>query len=242
MDDNEFWQNLLTTCDNQGSLANILDQMEPTNHIPEYPEQTPIEPSAWQQVNPYLPIFNPSSNNFGEASTSQTWLPTGERTILEPGFNEHVLSSWEWIREFDEKGEQGMLESTTFESTNSVDIPFIRRKKRTKRRTVVKIKGYEWDISELPTPVCSCTGTPRQCNRWNELGWQSTCCTAEISQYPLPLLPGEGQIRVQGRRMGDSTFTNLLEELVNKGYEFRKPIDLKHHWIKIGSNKFKAKK
>nr|XP_043625719.1 protein BASIC PENTACYSTEINE6-like [Erigeron canadensis] len=185
---------------------------------PQYSKQTPVEP-----IGKRIPKFNPSSLNLGEASTSQTRLPTGEQTVFEAGFKEHVEASWKWICDLDErieKGKKQTLESANFKSTNPEDKPFkvlhTKRQKiyfeRNNCSTTVMLCGREWNIYEIPTPVCSCTGIPRKCYRWQEIGWQSTCCTANISQYPLPLLPGRGQIRLQGRRMGSSTFRCLLEE------------------------------
>ena len=240
MDDNEFWKKLLASHDNPSS-SNILAQIELEDFTPQYSKQTPMEP-----IDPQIPNLSLSPLNLGEPSTSQTWLPTGEQTVFEPGFQEHVEASWKWICDFDKRTEQGkkqIVKSTNIKSKDPEDKPF--KTPHTKKQksdfeqnncnTTVMLCGREWDISEIPTPVCSCIGVPRKCNRWQEIGWQSTCCTANISQYPLPMLPGKGQIRLQGRRMGTSTFRCLLEELVTKGYEFRKPIDLKEYWL--GANK-----
>ncbi|CAA6659363.1 unnamed protein product [Spirodela intermedia] len=83
------------------------------------------------------------------------------------------------------------------------------------------------DISGLPTPVCSCTGTPQQCYRWGIGGWQSACCTTTVSMYPLPMSTKRRGARIK-----------VLEKLAGEGYNLSNPIDLSAHWAKHGTNKY----
>lgn len=55
------------------------------------------------------------------------------------------------------------------------------------------------DASQIPAPVCTCTGVARQCYRGGAGAWQSSCCTTHISEYPLPMSttrPGSRMNRV----------------------------------------------
>lgn len=107
-----------------------------------------------------------------------------------------------------------------------------------KRCSDVVINGLDLDISRLPTPICSCTGTPQQCYRWGLGGWQSACCTNEISMYPLPMNTKRQGTRIPGRKMSHGAFKKVLEKLVGEGYNLSSPIDLRGHWAKHGTNKF----
>lgn len=102
----------------------------------------------------------------------------------------------------------------------------------------VVINGVVYDISTMPIPVCSCTGMPQQCYRWGNGGWQSACCTTNISLYPLPMNPKRRGARVAGRKMSGGAFKKLLERLGSEGHNLHYPIDLKSHWAKHGTNKF----
>ncbi|KAE8730066.1 rd22-b protein precursor [Hibiscus syriacus] len=57
----------------------------------------------------------------------------------------------------------------------------VHRSKPAKKSMDIKINGYDVDISGIPIPVCSCTGTAQQCYRWGCGGWQSACCTTTVS-------------------------------------------------------------
>jgi outer membrane biosynthesis protein TonB len=107
------------------------------------------------------------------------------------------------------------------------------------RKTVgMVINGIELDLSNIPTPVCSCTGTPQQCYRWGAGGWQSACCTTSISTYPLPMNAKRRGARIAGRKMSQGAFKKVLEKLAGEGYNLANPIDLKTFWAKHGTNKF----
>lgn len=106
------------------------------------------------------------------------------------------------------------------------------------KNTGVIINGVDIDISGIPIPICSCTGTPQQCYRWGCGGWQSACCTTSISMYPLPLSTKRRGARIAGRKMSQGAFKKVLEKLAAEGYNISHPIDLKTHWAKHGTNKF----
>lgn len=112
------------------------------------------------------------------------------------------------------------------------------RGKSAKKSTEVIINGIDMDISSIPIPVCSCTGSPQQCYRWGSGGWQSACCTTGMSMYPLPMSTKRRGARIAGRKMSLGAFKKVLEKLAAEGYNFSNPIDLRTHWAKHGTNKF----
>lgn len=114
----------------------------------------------------------------------------------------------------------------------------VQRAKPAKKNMDVKINGIDMDISGIPIPVCSCTGTPQQCYRWGCGGWQSACCTTTISMYPLPMSTKRRGARIAGRKMSQGAFKKVLEKLAAEGYNFANAIDLRSHWAKHGTNKF----
>ncbi|XP_006852993.3 LOW QUALITY PROTEIN: barley B recombinant-like protein D [Amborella trichopoda] len=95
-----------------------------------------------------------------------------------------------------------------------------------------------FDDSTMPIPVCSCTGVLQQCYKWGNGGWQSACCTTQISMYPLPVMPNKRHARVGGRKMSGSAFTKLLSRLAAEGHDLSVPLDLKDHWAKHGTNRY----
>lgn len=107
-----------------------------------------------------------------------------------------------------------------------------------KKDTGVVINGIDLDLSRIPTPVCSCTGTPQQCYRWGIGGWQSACCTTNMSVYPLPMSTKRRGARIAGRKMSQGAFKKVLEKLAGEGYNLANPIDLRGFWAKHGTNKF----
>ena len=107
-----------------------------------------------------------------------------------------------------------------------------------KKTVGMVINGIELDLSNITTPVCSCTGAPQQCYRWGAGGWQSACCTTSISTYPLPMNTKRRGARIAGRKMSQGAFKKVLEKLVGEGYNLANPIDLKTFWAKHGTNKF----
>ncbi|KAJ7005850.1 protein BASIC PENTACYSTEINE6 [Populus alba x Populus x berolinensis] len=95
-----------------------------------------------------------------------------------------------------------------------------------------------FDETTMPAPVCSCTGVFRQCYKWGNGGWQSSCCTTTLSMYPLPAVPNKRHARVGGRKMSGSAFSKLLSRLAAEGQDLSNPVDLKDHWAKHGTNRY----
>ncbi|XP_057783175.1 protein BASIC PENTACYSTEINE4-like isoform X2 [Salvia miltiorrhiza] len=95
-----------------------------------------------------------------------------------------------------------------------------------------------FDESSMPVPVCSCTGVPRQCYKWGNGGWQSSCCTTSLSLYPLPQMPNKRHARMGGRKMSGSVFSRLLTRLAAVGQDLSIPVDLKEYWAKHGTNRY----
>ncbi|PIN14275.1 hypothetical protein CDL12_13097 [Handroanthus impetiginosus] len=95
-----------------------------------------------------------------------------------------------------------------------------------------------FDESIMPVPVCSCTGVPRQCYKWGNGGWQSSCCTTSLSLYPLPQMPNKRHARMGGRKMSGSVFSRLLTRLAAGGHDLSIPVDLKNYWAKHGTNRY----
>lgn len=100
------------------------------------------------------------------------------------------------------------------------------------------LNQVSFDESTMPVPVCSCTGVPRQCYKWGNGGWQSSCCTTNLSLYPLPQLPNKRHSRMGGRKMSGSVFTRLLSRLAAEGHDLLMPLDLKDYWAKHGTNRY----
>ncbi|KAL7085997.1 hypothetical protein ACP275_14G311400 [Erythranthe tilingii] len=95
-----------------------------------------------------------------------------------------------------------------------------------------------FDESTMPVPVCSCTGFLRPCYKWGNGGWQSSCCTTNLSMYPLPAVPNKRHARVGGRKMSGSAFNKLISRLAAEGHDLSNPVDLKDHWAKHGTNRY----
>ncbi|KAF6135845.1 hypothetical protein GIB67_028164 [Kingdonia uniflora] len=110
--------------------------------------------------------------------------------------------------------------------------------KREKKSLDFVFDGTSFDLSQIPTPSCSCTGVLRQCYRWGAGGWQSSCCTISISEHPLPMSSSRPGARLAGRKMSNGAYGKLLQRLAAEGYDLSNAIDLKDHWAKHGTNKF----
>lgn len=110
--------------------------------------------------------------------------------------------------------------------------------KHERKNLDIVVGGATLDFSQIPPPVCSCTGVPRQCYRWGAGGWQSSCCTMSISEYPLPMSSSRPGARMAGRKMSNGAYGKLLQRLAAEGHDLLNPIDLKNHWAKHGTNKF----
>ncbi|PSS01367.1 Protein BASIC like [Actinidia chinensis var. chinensis] len=94
------------------------------------------------------------------------------------------------------------------------------------------------DFSGVPPPYCSCTGVDRSCYKWGAGGWQSSCCTINISEYPLPMSSSRPGARLAGRKMSIGAYGKLLCRLGAEGHDLSHPVDLKNHWARHGTNKF----
>ncbi|KAG1354226.1 protein BASIC PENTACYSTEINE7 [Cocos nucifera] len=110
--------------------------------------------------------------------------------------------------------------------------------KREKKTQDIITDGTMIDFSDVPVPVCSCTGAPHQCYRWGAGGWQSSCCTMSISEYPLPMSPSRPGARLAGRKMSIGAYRKLLHRLAAEGHDLSYAVDLKDHWARHGTNKF----
>ncbi|CAA2975615.1 protein BASIC PENTACYSTEINE5-like [Olea europaea var. sylvestris] len=95
-----------------------------------------------------------------------------------------------------------------------------------------------FDESSMPVPVCSCTGVARHCYKWGNGGWQSSCCTNSLSEYPLPQMPNKRHARIGGRKMSAGVFSRLLTRLAAEGHDLSVPLDLKDYWAKHGTNRY----
>ncbi|CAH2061625.1 unnamed protein product [Thlaspi arvense] len=95
-----------------------------------------------------------------------------------------------------------------------------------------------FDETTMQVPLCTCTGTARQCYKWGNGGWQSSCCTTTLSQYPLPQMPNKRHSRVGGRKMSGNVFSRLLSRLASEGYDLSCPVDLKDYWARHGTNRY----
>ncbi|KAL0848478.1 hypothetical protein Bca101_021725 [Brassica carinata] len=108
-----------------------------------------------------------------------------------------------------------------------------------KSQETVGLNRVVYDETTMPPPVCSCTGVLRQCYKWGNGGWQSSCCTTTLSMHPLPALPNKKHARVGGRKMSGSAFSKLLSRLAAEGHhDLSNPVDLKDHWAKHGTNRY----
>ncbi|KAK7318316.1 hypothetical protein RJT34_03015 [Clitoria ternatea] len=105
-------------------------------------------------------------------------------------------------------------------------------------RQDVGLNLVAFDETIMPVPVCTCTGVPRQCYKWGNGGWQSSCCTTTLSMYPLPQLPNKRHARIGGRKMSGSVFTRLLSRLASEGHDLSIPLDLKEYWARHGTNRY----
>ncbi|XP_019056258.1 PREDICTED: protein BASIC PENTACYSTEINE7-like isoform X1 [Tarenaya hassleriana] len=114
-------------------------------------------------------------------------------------------------------------------------VPEVKREKKTPE---INVDVSSFDFSEVPYPVCSCTGIPRVCYKWGLGGWQSSCCTIGISVYPLPMSSTRPRSRLAGRKMSNGAYVKLLLRLAGEGHDLSRPVDLKNHWARHGTNKF----
>ncbi|XP_010526572.1 PREDICTED: protein BASIC PENTACYSTEINE4-like [Tarenaya hassleriana] len=104
--------------------------------------------------------------------------------------------------------------------------------------TDVGLNLITFEETTMPVPICTCTGSAHQCYKWGNGGWQSSCCTTTLSQYPLPQMPNKRHSRMGGRKMSGSVFTRLLSRLAAEGHDLSCPVDLKYYWARHGTNRY----
>ncbi|KAK8486183.1 hypothetical protein V6N13_026106 [Hibiscus sabdariffa] len=193
-----------------------------------------------------LPAISPNFGVLPEASTAHS-LP-----ILQPPLDSSTSDERVVVRVEEPPASTGSVQLKKRQSEAAPKTPKTKkprkpkanadssdqRVKPAKKSMDIKINGYDMDISGIPIPVCSCTGTPQQCYRWGCGGWQSACCTTNVSMYPLPMSTKRRGARIAGRKMSQGAFKKVLEKLAAENYNFSNPIDLRTHWARHGTNKF----
>lgn len=105
-------------------------------------------------------------------------------------------------------------------------------------RDLGMMNHINFDPSTMPTPVCSCTGVQIQCYKSGNGGWQSSCCTTNLSVHPLPRMDNKRYSRVGGRKMSGSVFARLLNHAAEQGHDLSKPLDLREYWARHGTNRY----
>ena len=63
-----------------------------------------------------------------------------------------------------------------------------------------------------------------------------------MSMYPLPMNHNKKGYRFPGRKMSAGAFQKLLVRISLQGIDVTKPIDLKEHWEKHGTNRVRGEK
>ena len=215
------------------------------NTVPTFQLESTFQPDPYEEGNrapgkrpmsdsPTLSP-NPFSDAYYEVSASKQVEPINTIMNHESEFERLVEDSWAYIcKLYSRKRKSAEISSTKVQRNVRSRKPY----QFVKQNTTLVVFGEEMDISEIPTPVCSCTGISRTCRGWTSEGWTSICCTSDVSMYPLPTYVGRTRIvRLPGRRMGSGTFTKVIEKLLLEGYDLDYPIDLKDHWVKLGTNK-----
>ncbi|XP_071725045.1 protein BASIC PENTACYSTEINE5-like isoform X2 [Rutidosis leptorrhynchoides] len=124
------------------------------------------------------------------------------------------------------------------EDLNRQISPGVKKVKTEWESQDVGLNLLSFDETTMPVPVCSCTGVARQCYKWGNGGWQSSCCTTTLSEYPLPQMPNKRHARVGGRKMSGSVFSKLLSRMAAEGHDLSHPVDLKEFWAKHGTNRY----
>lgn len=131
------------------------------------------------------------------------------------------------------------LNKTMFEKPHEwTNGPDMSRTKQDWKDQDLGLNQVAFDETTVPVPVCSCTGVLRPCYKWGNGGWQSSCCTTNLSMYPLPAVPNKRHARVGGRKMSGSAFNKLISRLAAEGHDLSNPVDLKDHWAKHGTNRY----
>lgn len=122
--------------------------------------------------------------------------------------------------------------------SNKKKKPTVPKANHERKNLDIDTSGANLDLSQVPIPYCSCTGVARACYKWGAGGWQSSCCTINISEHPLPMSTSRPGARMAGRKMSNGAYTKLLIRLAAEGHDLHRPVDLRSHWAKHGTNKF----
>ncbi|KAL2930559.1 Protein BASIC PENTACYSTEINE1 [Bienertia sinuspersici] len=211
---------------------NKFFNMLPNNHSQNYVVPTETAPTHHHHHHHHHPmqmLRQPESSNEVRA---EPLTPTGEMSNGPPPLKKRSAGKSEKVPKA-KKPKKGLKDGGAGSGQTQRGA-----NKSAKKTTEVIINGIDMDISSIPIPVCSCTGTPQQCYRWGSGGWQSACCTTGMSMYPLPMSTKRRGARIAGRKMSLGAFKKVLEKLAAEGYNFSNPIDLRTHWAKHGTNKF----
>ncbi|CAH8381108.1 unnamed protein product [Eruca vesicaria subsp. sativa] len=193
-------------------------EMEPSDGLPTSPPPETAKPKRGKRVK---------DPNAKTKTTANKRGPKTQRKVKKE--NEEDLTKIIFVKtNLDYGGEE--------ETSKNV---LIGSKSDWKSQEMVGLNQVVYDETTMPPPVCSCTGDLRQCYKWGNGGWQSSCCTTTISMYPLPALPNKRHARVGGRKMSGSAFNKLLSRLAAEGHhDLSNPVDLKDHWAKHGTNRY----
>ncbi|KAG2676767.1 hypothetical protein I3760_12G067700 [Carya illinoinensis] len=219
--------------------------------IPEATAGASVPHFTWFYPGSFLSASKTSSNPFqGTQTNPEPGLPVGPiRTIAattEPMKN--VNSTTKTAKGRKQKNSMkgpNPISSKAFgpkqakktpKKTKGQSIPEGKREKKMMINIDMDKAGF--DSSEVPPPYCSCTGVARLCYKWGAGGWQSSCCTINISEYPLPMNSTRPGARMAGRKMSNGAYGKLLLRLAAEGRDLTRPVDLKDHWARHGTNKF----
>ncbi|CAN8238779.1 unnamed protein product [Cochlearia groenlandica] len=219
--------NIINQNPNFSSPNNVSNNNNNNNNAVSYPRDFAVSKAPFMSYS-WLNHHNKFFNNI--PCVSDTYMTQPMQLLLQapkPGpCDEEAFERRQCTKKLKAKKERKIKDS------NSVQRSPLRK------RVEMVINGVSMDIGCLPVPVCSCTGLSQPCYRWGCGGWQSACCTTNVSVYPLPMSSKKRGARIAGRKMSQGAFRKVLERLSNDGFDFSKPIDLKSHWAKHGTNKF----
>ncbi|XP_040987014.1 protein BASIC PENTACYSTEINE7-like isoform X2 [Juglans microcarpa x Juglans regia] len=225
-----------------------------SNRNPMIPEATAgasVPHFTWFYPGSFLSASKTSSNPFqGVQLNPQPNLPVGPiRTIAvtpepvndidsatKPAKGGKLKNSVKGSNQVASKVFRPKQTKKTPKTTKGKSMPEGKREKKILNN--IHMEKADFDFSRVPPPYCSCTGVARLCYKWGAGGWQSSCCTINISEYPLPMSSTRPGARVAGRKMSNGAYGKLLLRLAAEGCDLTHPVDLKDHWARHGTNKF----
>lgn len=204
---------------------NSCNQGKSSSGLPEgSTDRTSTINVAWVPQRNFLPSIPPSTET---KNNRNALLGNDKQTTNQLKKRSSVTNNNKKKKKKKKKEEEDDASSATFTG------------KREKRNLDLVVgEGVSFDFSGVPTPICSCTGVSRQCYKWGAGGWQSSCCTTTISEYPLPMSTSRPGSRLAGRKMSNGAYGKLLHRLAMEGCDLKDAIDLKNHWARHGTNKF----